>query len=66
MAPTKAKLRFDRRHGAHRPDRIAHALVGHGAIDNALVRKGARHDTLPPGVTVVAVDFAEPACLTAA
>jgi hypothetical protein len=51
MAPTKAKLRFDRRHGA-----IVHALV----------RKGARHDTLLPGVTVVAVDFVDPACLAAA
>lgn len=46
--------------------RIAHALAGRGAIVHALVRKGARHDTLPPGVTVVAVDFADPACLAAA
>lgn len=46
--------------------RIAHALVGRGATVRALVRKGARHDTLPPGVTIVAVDFADPPRLAAA
>lgn len=46
--------------------RIAHALVARGATVRALVRPGAQHDTLPPGVTVVAVDFSDSACLAAA
>ncbi|MEG3166583.1 NmrA family NAD(P)-binding protein [Sphingomonas sp. LB3N6] len=46
--------------------RIAHALAARGATVRALVRTGARHDTLPPGVTVVAVDFADPPRLAAA
>ena len=46
--------------------RIAHALVARGATVRALVRPGARHDTLPPGVAVIAVDFTDPARLAAA